>query len=114
MKSFKDNKDFSNQIEDDYFTNAFLILKITFEELGVDNKIIEILKNNGFEFLSDLLSLEKEDFLQFKGFNLDLFESLSLTLKEKNFKIPISFDQAANLSEQKTYYSFLDTKNNYK
>ena len=113
MKSFKDNKDFSNQIEDDYFTNAFLILKITFEELGVDNKIIEILKNNGFEFLSDLLSLEKEDFLQFKGFNLDLFESLSLTLKEKNFKIPISFDQAANLSEQKTYYSFLDTKNNY-
>ena len=83
MKSFKDNKDFSNQIEDDYLFNAFLILKITFEELGVDNKIIEILKNNGFEFLSDLLSLEKEDFLQFKGFNLDLFESLSLTLKEK-------------------------------
>ncbi len=95
---------FSNQNEDN-LKEKFLILKISFDKLGFEESIIKILQNNGFDFLSDLIGFDKEDFLQFSGFDLEKFDTLTSRFNKNNLKIPLTFDQASNIHGREKFKS---------
>ena len=75
---------------------CFLALEIPFENLECPKNLINTLKSNGLFNLSDLLNLQKKDYLLLKNFGEDSFRQLYLFFQSNKLTIPLTLDQAKN------------------
>ena len=96
-----DSNFFNSEKEKENNEEKFSQFKINFNELGFPPILKAILNKNGFDFLSDLLILEKSDFFKFPGIDNKNFKILSKSLDNYGLKIPLSLNQDTSLLPKK-------------